>query len=59
MGMTSKERVMVAFDFQEPDRVPGWMGASPEFRDLMRLHLGLEDDESLSVHNSGMMRWIF
>ena len=32
MTMTSKERVMTAFAFEEPDHVPVWMGASPEFR---------------------------
>ncbi len=51
MSMTSKERVMTAFGYQEPDRVPCWLGASPEFRLLMRDHLGLADDESLS-------RWV-
>ena len=39
---------MAAFEFSEPDRVPCWLGASPEFRELMRVHLGLKDDESLS-----------
>ena len=49
MGMTSRERVLAAFAQQEPDRVPAWMGASPEFRELARRHLGLPDDEALSV----------
>ena len=48
--MTSRERVLTAFAFAEPDRVPAWLGASSEFRETARAHLGLEDDESLSVH---------
>ncbi len=47
--MTSKERVLAAFKHVEGDRVPAWLGASPEFRELAMRHLGLEDDESLSV----------
>jgi uroporphyrinogen-III decarboxylase len=49
--MTSRERVLTAFAHREPDRVPAWCGASPEFRKMLRLHLGLEDDdEALSRH---------
>ena len=59
MSMTSKERVLTAFNFDEPDRVPAWMGASPEFRDLARKHLGLEDDESLSVYLQDDFRRVF
>ena len=51
MSMTSKERVLTTFNYEEPDHVPCWMGASPEFRQLMQDHLGLQDDEALS-------RWI-
>jgi uroporphyrinogen decarboxylase len=29
--MTSKERVLLSFDHQEPDLVPRWCGASPGF----------------------------
>jgi uroporphyrinogen decarboxylase len=47
--MTSRERVLATFSHTEPDRVPAWLGASPEFRELARLQLGLPDDESLSV----------
>jgi len=45
--MTSRDRVLTAFAHQEPDRVPVWLGASPEFKEKARLHLGLADDESL------------
>ncbi len=46
--MTSRERVLRAFAHREPDRVPAWCGASPDFRELARAHLGLPDDEALS-----------
>lgn len=59
MQMTSKERVMAAFEHVEPDRVPAWLGASPEFRDLTREHLGLEDDESLSLYLGDDFRRVF
>jgi len=48
--MTSRERVLTAFACQEPDRVPAWLGASPEFRELARSFLGLAADEDLSLH---------
>jgi uroporphyrinogen-III decarboxylase len=57
--MTSKERVMTAFNFEEPDHVPSWLGASPEFRELMREHLDLPDDESLSVWVGDDFRRVF
>jgi uroporphyrinogen decarboxylase len=59
MSMTSRERVMAAFAFEEPDHVPCWLGASPEFRDLAREHLGLPDDESLSVYLGDDFRRVF
>lgn len=51
MNMSSKERVLTTFNYEEPDHVPSWMGAAPEFRLMMQEHLGLDNDESLS-------RWI-
>jgi uroporphyrinogen decarboxylase len=57
--MTSRERVLAAFEHVEPDRVPTWLGASPEFRDLARQHLGLEDDESLSRYLGDDFRRLF
>ena len=59
MSMTSRERVLTAFAFEEPDHVPCWLGASPEFRDLARVHLGLPDDESLSVYLGDDFRRVF
>ncbi len=46
--MTSRERVLAAFDHQEPDIVPRWCGASPEFWAKAKRVLGL-DDEALRV----------
>jgi len=60
MTMTSKERVIAAFEFTEPDRVPVWLGASPEFREKAREFLGLPDaDESLSCHLGDDFRRVF
>lgn len=42
--MTSKERVLAAFEHQEPDRVPRWIGASPEFWDKTKHALRLDDE---------------
>jgi uroporphyrinogen decarboxylase len=57
--MTSKERVLTAFAHKEPDRVPAWLGASPEFRDLAKRHLGLAGDEELSVHLGDDFRRVY
>ncbi len=57
--MSSKERVMAVFEYNIPDRVPVWLGASPEFRELAREHLNLEDDESLSVYLGDDFRRVF
>src|SRR5574338_495039 len=48
--MSSKERVLMMFNHQEPDRVPLWLGASPGFRQKAIKHLSLPDDESLSQY---------
>ena len=58
--MTSRERVAIVFQHKEPDRVPAWCGASPEFRALARAKLGLrEDDEALSLHLGDDFRRVF
>ncbi len=46
--MNSRQRVMTAFAHEEPDRVPGWCGASVEFWEKAKRELGL-DDEGLRV----------
>lgn len=58
--MTSRERVLTAFAHGEPDRVPAWCGASPEFRAMLRARLGLGgDDEGLSRHLGDDFRRVF
>lgn len=56
--MTSHERVLAAFDHAEPDRVPAWCGASPEFREHAKRELGL-DDEGLRVRFGDDFRRVF
>ena len=43
--MTSKERVLTAFDHREPDMVPRWCGSSDEFWKKAKGELGLGDEE--------------
>ncbi len=45
--MTSRQRVLTAFAHEQPDRVPAWCGASPEFIAKAKSHLGLETTEEL------------
>ena len=47
--MTPRERVLAAFAHVEPDVVPRWCGASPEFLAKARKQLNLPDDESFFV----------
>ena len=47
--MNSRERVLRAFEHEEPDRVPRWCGASPEFWEKAQLQLQIADDEGLRV----------
>jgi uroporphyrinogen decarboxylase len=44
MRMTSKERVLTAFEHKEPDRVPCWCGSSAEFWAKAKRALQLDDD---------------
>jgi len=58
LPMTSRERVLAAFAHEEPDRVPLWFGASPEFWQNAQNQLALTDgglrrklgDDFRSVH---------
>ena len=43
--MTPRERVLTAFEHQEPDRVPMWCGSSAEFWDKAKRELRLGDEE--------------
>lgn len=42
--MTPRERVLLSFGHREPDRVPRWCGASPEFWEKAKGSLGLSDE---------------
>jgi uroporphyrinogen-III decarboxylase len=42
--MTSRQRVLQAFAHREPDRVPCWCGASPEFWAKAKRELRLDDE---------------
>ncbi len=48
-GMTSRERVLAVFAGEIPDRVPAWLGASPEWKALAKARAGLATDEELSL----------
>ncbi|MFH1744265.1 MAG: uroporphyrinogen decarboxylase family protein [bacterium] len=56
--MTSKERVMTAFEHQAPDRVPAWCGASVEFWARAKRELQL-DDERLRIRFGDDFRRVF
>lgn len=45
--MTSRERVRMAFEHREPDRVPLWYGASQELTDILCQATGVPDEEAL------------
>jgi uroporphyrinogen decarboxylase len=57
--MSSRERVLTAFAHEEPDRVPRWCGASPEFLAKAKRQLGLPDDESVSLRFGDDFRRVF
>ena len=42
--MTSRERVLAAFDHIAPDRVPTWCGASPEFLKNAQREIGVDEE---------------
>ncbi len=57
--MTSRERVLTAFAHEEPDRVPVWCGASPEFIVKAKEALGLTDTEQLFVRFGDDFRRVY
>ena len=56
--MSAKERVLTAFSHHEPDRLPRWIGASPEFWDKAKATLNL-DDEGLRLRFKDDFRRVF
>ena len=56
--MTSRERVMTAFEHHPPDRVPAWCGSSPEFWEKAKRASGL-DDEGLRVRLGDDFRRVY
>ena len=58
MQLTSRERVLTAFEHREPDCVPRWCGASVEFWENAKQQLGL-DDEGLRVRFGDDFRRVF
>jgi uroporphyrinogen decarboxylase len=56
--MTSRERVLAAFEHQETERVPAWCGSSPEFWNKAKEELGL-DDEGLRIRFGDDFRRVF
>jgi uroporphyrinogen-III decarboxylase len=57
--MNSRERVLTAFNHVEPDRVPCWCGASPEFIAKACRQLNLPDTESFLVRIGDDFRRVF
>ncbi len=58
MGLTSRERVLAAFEHAEPDHVPAWCGASVEFWDKAKRELEL-DDEGVRIRFGDDFRRVF
>ena len=57
--MNSRQRVLTAFAHEEPDRVPRWCGASPEFWTKAKRSLSIDDDEALRVRFGDDFRRVF
>ncbi len=47
--MTSRDRVLASFAQEEPDRVPAWCGASPEFIAKAKCELNIPSTEEAFV----------
>ncbi len=56
--MTSRDRVLTAFNHEEPDQVPRWCGSSIEFWDNAKRALVL-DDEALRIRFGDDFRRVF
>jgi uroporphyrinogen decarboxylase len=57
--MTSRDRVLAAFAHQEPDRVPAWCGASPEFIAKAKRELNIPGTEELFVRFGDDFRRVY
>jgi uroporphyrinogen-III decarboxylase len=57
--MTSRDRVLTAFAHEEPDRVPAWCGASPEFIAKAKRELGIAGTEELLVRFGDDFRRVY
>jgi uroporphyrinogen decarboxylase len=57
--VTPRERVLAAFDHREADRVPAWLGASPEFIALALQQLSLPDEECLRAYVGDDFRRVY
>ncbi|MCK7481910.1 MAG: hypothetical protein M0C28_35605 [Candidatus Moduliflexus flocculans] len=57
--MTSRERVQAVLAGEVPDRVPAWLGASPEWKALAKARAGLATDEELSLFVGDDFRRVF
>ena len=58
LQMISRDRVLAAFNYEEPDRVPMWCGASEEFWAKAKRELNL-DDEALRIRFMDDFRRVF
>ncbi len=47
--MNSRQRVLAAYAHEDPDCVPRWCGASPEFLAKAGRELGIESEEGLRL----------
>ena len=57
--MNSRERVLTTFTHVEPDLVPRWCGASPEFLAKARQQLNQPDDEIFFARIGDDFRRVF
>lgn len=56
--MNHKERVLSALNHEEPDRVPVFYWAVPEFSKKMMGHLGFSDQDQMLEHLDIDFRWV-
>ena len=56
--MTSKERVLKAFNHEEPDRVPFMYRDVPEVRERLKIDLGVSTDDELFEKLNVDFRWV-